>query len=136
MALIFNKYHRKLISWAISPPISVVFDRKVWIDLKRPNLVQKHTVFEVFKNKVICHIKTVIRHMWQVANGLGNAELEKSALKKHHFWASYHCSKKTTHRRCYQSQLCRNVGPIDQQAQKLTKHENSKACTKKERKKE
>ena len=29
----------------------------------------------VFRNKVICHIKMVIRHMWRVANGLDNADV-------------------------------------------------------------
>jgi len=47
----------------------------MWIKLDIPNFLQKYTIFEVFGNKVIRHIKTVIRHMWRVANGLDNAEI-------------------------------------------------------------
>ncbi len=36
--------------------------------------------FEVFRNKVIRHIKMAIRHMWRVANGLDNADLSHRFL--------------------------------------------------------
>jgi len=38
--------------------------------------LQKYSVFEVLGNKVIRHIKTAIRHMWRVANGLDNAAIK------------------------------------------------------------
>jgi len=77
IALMFDKYHRKLISWAIPPPISVIFERKVWFEFDIPNFLQKYSVFEVLGNKFIRHIKTAIRHMWRrVSNGLDNAVLD------------------------------------------------------------
>jgi hypothetical protein len=38
---------------------------------------QKLTNLDVFRKKVIRHIKMAIRHMWRVANGLENAALVK-----------------------------------------------------------
>jgi hypothetical protein len=37
---------------------------------------QKLTYLDVFRNKAIHHNKMAIRHMWRVANGLDNAEID------------------------------------------------------------
>jgi hypothetical protein len=49
----------------------------------------KHPSFAMFGSKVIRHIKMAIRHMWRVANGLGNADLVQQCPSKMFLVPSY-----------------------------------------------